>query len=134
MDRPNNFQPHQILYLQHDRDRLYVELIQQIVSRRMYWSRPLALVTDVDWYSAVDHYQPAWEANESAIHDLRQAPDLLWPALLFQPALDTEVIPLLSTLYASEAESPLETAQIAHQRLRHFMNQIWAAAPEAFQA
>ena len=134
MDRPNDFQPHQILYLQHDRDRVYVELIQQVVSRQMYWSRPLALVTGVACHPAVGHYQPVWEAEESAIYDLRQAPDLLWPALLFQPALDTEVMPLLSTLYTSDAESHPEIAQIAHQQLRHFMHQVWAAAPEAFRA
>ena len=133
MDRPNDFQPHQILYLEHDRDRVYVELIQQVVSRQMYWSRPLALVTGVASDPAAGYYQPVEEAA-SAIYDLRQAPDLLWPALLFQPALDTEVIHLLSTLYASEAEAHPETAQIAHQQLKHFMHQIWAAAPDAFRA
>lgn len=132
MDCSNDFQPHQILYLEYDRDRLYVELIQQIVSRQMYWLRPLALVTNAVEHLNTGYYSPETK-SKSDIYDLRQAPDLLWPASLFQVALDTEVIPLLGTLYSSDESHP-EAAQGAHQRLRHFMHQVWAADPEAFRA
>lgn len=132
MDCSNNIQLHQILYLEHDRDRLYVELIQQIVSRQMYWLRPLALVMNAAWHPSTGYY-PSGTEPELDIHDLRQAPDLLWPASLFQVALDTEVMPLLGALYSSDESHP-EIAQAAHQHLRRFMHQVWAADPEAFRA
>ena len=133
MDCLNDFQPHQILYLEYERDRLYAELIQQVVSRQMYWLRPLALVTNAAWHPTSCYYQPGTETKPE-IYDLRQAPDLLWPASLFQVALDTEVIPLLGALYSSESESHLEMAQAAHQHLKRFMQQVWAANPATFRA
>ncbi|PSB67553.1 hypothetical protein C7B61_05555, partial [filamentous cyanobacterium CCP1] len=43
-----DFQPGQILYLEHQRARLYTEVIQVIVERRVCWVRPIALVMIAD--------------------------------------------------------------------------------------
>ena len=130
MDPAQDFQPRQILYLEHDRDRLYVEVVQIVATRHMCWARPLMLVTvpaNFSWgtedFSQVDQLQ---------INDLRQAPDLLWPVSLFQAALDTEVIPLLSKLYSLHSQP--DTAPLARQLLNGFIRRIWQAYPQVFQA
>ena len=53
--------------------------------------------------------------------DVRETADLLWPAHVFQPALDTEVISLLTQLPLQ----PTTDKAFAHQQLRQFMNQVW---------
>ncbi|MBW4698866.1 MAG: hypothetical protein KME03_13385 [Aphanocapsa lilacina HA4352-LM1] len=60
------------------------------------WARPLVL-----------------RSGEGQVQDVRQAPDLLWPATEFEAALDAEVAPLLAVL-ATEAlfPDPLRTASL----------------------
>jgi hypothetical protein len=105
-----NFSPHQIVYLECETTRLYAEAIQAIAARQMLWVRPLLL------------YIPA----ESKVYDLGQTADLVWPQSLFQPAFDTEVIPLISQLHAPEAVSG--DPKLARQHLHHFLKQMWQKA------
>ncbi|KAF3889000.1 MULTISPECIES: hypothetical protein [Nostocales] len=108
-DRPN-FQPGQIVSLEHGNKKLYAEVIQVVTSRQLCWVRPLLLVTFT-------------QEDSPAIADLRDASDLLWSVGLFQPALDVEVIGLLSQVLAKEPKPGHET--VAKHQLNQFLHQIW---------
>lgn len=100
------------MFLEHDDIRLYAEVIQIVVSRHLCWVRPLLLVVN--------------KSDEPPlITDLRDGSDLLWPVDLFRPALDTEVITLLSQLLAKEPKSSPDST--AKQQLNQFIYQIWQA-------
>ncbi|MCF2148772.1 hypothetical protein IQ276_020540 [Desmonostoc muscorum LEGE 12446] len=104
-------QPGQIVSLKYGDRNLYAEVIQFVVSRQLCWVRPLLMVTFIE--------------ESPLITDLRDASDLLWPADLFQPALDTEVITLLSQLLAKQPKAELDSA--AKQQLNRFIHQLWQA-------
>ena len=118
MELTQNFQPQQILCLEHAGICLYAEVIQVVVSRRLCWVRPLLL--------------GASQASEAPLPltDLRSCADLLWPIKLFRPAIDTEVIPLWTQLLASEPQ--LESSSAAQQRLHQFIYQVWQAEKSVF--
>ncbi|GET41790.1 hypothetical protein MiSe_66040 [Microseira wollei NIES-4236] len=119
-----NFQPSQIVCLEHEGTCLYAEVIQIVESRQLCWARPLMLATAPLGVEPVP--QPP------TLYDLRQGADLLWPLSLFRTALDTEVIPLLAQLQASKAQS--EGCQSAHRQLSHFVRQVWQAHPAKFSS
>lgn len=108
------FQPGQIVSLEHSDRNLYAEVIQFVVSRQLCWVRPLLLVTHTP--------------EQPTITDLRDGSDLLWPSELFQPALDTEVITLLSQILVKEPKPELDT--LAKQQLHQFIHQLWQAYQE----
>jgi len=107
-------QPGQIVSLKHGEKNLYAEVIQFVVSRQLCWVRPLLIVTIIE--------------ESPVITDLRDASDLLWPADLFQPALDTEVITLLSQIFAKQPKTELDST--AKQQLNQFIHQLWQAYQE----
>ncbi len=112
MDISLNFlQPGQIVSLEHGDRNLYAEVIQFVVSRQLCWVRPLLMVSFIQ--------------ESLLVTDLRDASDLLWPANLFRPALDTEVISLLSQVLAKEPKSEPDSA--AKQQLNQFIHQLWQA-------
>lgn len=117
-----NFQPRQIVCLEHAGTCLYAEVIQVVVSRRLCWVRPLLLVVFPNDSQLSNEPLP--------LTDMRSSPDLLWPVVLFRPALDTEVIPLLAALLPLEVCSELTCA--AQQQLNRFIHQVWQAHPDAF--
>lgn len=102
-------QPGQIVSLEHGDRNLYAEVIQFVVSRQLCWVRPLLIVTFIQ--------------ESPLITDLRDASDLLWPANLFRPALDTEVITFLSQVLAKEPKT--EPDLVAKQQLNQFIHQLW---------
>ncbi len=108
------FQPGQIVCLEHDTKSLYAEVIQVVVSRQLCWVRPLLLV--------------AFTQEPPLITDLRDASDLFWSINLFRPALDTEVITLLSQVFAKEPKH--EPDSDAKQQLNQFIHQVWQADKE----
>ncbi|MBD2251396.1 hypothetical protein [Nostoc parmelioides] len=114
MDISLNFQPGQIVSLEHGDKNLYAEVIQVVVSRQLCWVRPLLLVT--------------YTSELPIITDLRDGSDLLWPINLFRHALDTEVITLLSQVLLKEPKS--ETDSLAKQQLHQFIQQLWQAYQE----
>lgn len=123
MDFTQNFQPRQIVCLEHEGNCLYAEVIQVVVSRQLCWVRPLMLgVLPTGFFSSE---QPL------VLTDLRCCADLLWPIILFRPALDTEVVPLLATMLPSEP--PLERDSVAQQQLSQFIHQVWQAYKSVFQ-
>lgn len=105
---------YQIVSLEHEGTRLYAELIQVVESRQMWWVRPLLL-----------GFFPSGQPSDqpSPIYDLRSSAHLLWPITSFRPALDTEVIPLLSHLLALEPQ--LEQDSAAQHQLNQFVNKVW---------
>ncbi|WP_179198143.1 hypothetical protein [Nostoc sp. T09] len=111
MDMSLNFQPGQIVSLKHGDMNLYAEVIQVVVSRQLCWVRPLVLVNFIP------------EAPN--ITDLRDASDLLWPINLFCPALDTEVITILSQVLVKEPKTEPDSA--TKQQLHQFINLVWQA-------
>ncbi|TAE60932.1 MAG: hypothetical protein EAZ76_12280 [Nostocales cyanobacterium] len=103
------FQLGQILSLDCGHRKLYSEVIQVVTSRDLCWVRPLLLAD--------------FTQEPALIVDLRDASDLLWPTSLFRPALDTEVIDLLSQLIPKEPKVIID--QVAQQKLHEFIGQAW---------
>lgn len=119
MDFSCNFQPRQIVCLEHLATCLYAQVIQVVESRQLAWVRPLLLAE-----FPLDN-QPD---KEPLIYDLRSGADLLWSLAVFRPALDTEVMPLLLQLLG--AEPPLDLEKVVLTRLNHFIHQAWLAQKE----
>ncbi|MEL7036070.1 MAG: hypothetical protein AAFO04_10690 [Cyanobacteria bacterium J06592_8] len=115
----------QIVKLEHNQYCLYAEVIQVVTTRQMYWVRPLMLLE----FSS----EPALRDDPQShkFYNLRDSSDLIWPFNLFQPALDTEVIPLLVELDSTH-EKNSNTKAIAHQQLRSFVHKVWQADPDSF--
>lgn len=111
------FQPHQIVRLVHNQTCLYGEVIDEIPARSMCWVRPLILAVFP-------------EEGKEEVYDLRQAADLILPSVLFEAALDTEVMPLLMQLEADQAK--LKSARSQQPSLRAFVDSIWQAHRSVF--
>ncbi len=105
------FVPYQIVYLPWRQQRLYTELIQRVERQGKGWVRPLSLV------------ELSADGDVVTAYDLRSSSDLIWPLAWFQPALDTEVLPLLSLM---DLKDPPEAA-VAQVHLHRFMAEVWAA-------
>ena len=120
------FQPRQIVCLEHGNARLYAEVIEVVRSRQICWVRPVMLAV----LEVSDN--PQWVASpeQPTLYDLRQGADLLWPANLFRPALDTEVIPLLMQL--DNPDSDRENNPDAYKQLSCFVSEVWQAYKSAF--
>ncbi len=112
------FTPQQIVYLAHNSHRLYCEVIQVIESRQLCWVRPLCLV---DMAEEKEIYQQLF--TPELLMDVRSTSDLLYPITLFKPALDTEVIPLLTQLHTPDVF--INNSQIAKEKLHQFITKIW---------
>ncbi|MGB3137938.1 MAG: hypothetical protein WBG38_03225 [Nodosilinea sp.] len=110
----------QIVFLECRQTRLYAEVIQVLQPRLTGWIRPLALVNKGDTVllgAAFDIAVP--DFNKPAV------PDMLWPLNQLQPALDTEIIPLLTALSAkSVASDPADANQA--KVVNEFVRSLWA--------
>lgn len=112
MNYKTNFQPLQIVCLEHLATCLYAEVIQVVESRQVCWVRPMLLVE-----SAIE--------REPSVIDLRSTVDLLWSLDSFRPALDTEILPFLANIFVSTP--PLNSSTYARQQLNYFVQQLWQA-------
>lgn len=125
-----NFHPCQIVCLEHAATRLYAEVIQVVEGRSICWVRPLLLsAVSIDAVVGDCHtFEPTqW-------HDLRNGSHLLLPSVLFRAAFDTEVMPLLTFLYATESLPEADRIdRVLQQRLSQFVQQVWQAHPDLFQ-
>lgn len=139
-----NWQPHQIVYLQADRVRLFAEVIQVVADRRVLWLRPLALQTP---YQAAPYQEIGPTSTDThddrvcpedvhpdqshqAIYDLRQSSDLLWPMERVQVALDVEILPILAQLGPESPKLDLPN-RIASQHLCAFIQQLYHSPDDA---
>ncbi|HEY9735553.1 MAG TPA: hypothetical protein V6D06_04695 [Trichocoleus sp.] len=122
----STFQPHQIVYLEKGRSRLYAEAIQIVADRALCWARPLALVEQtLDVAPSETHGQPLALAFSEAgeVYPLVDGPDILWPLEHFKPALDTDVLPLLELMHQEKSEGCDRSR--THERLQQFIRQFW---------
>lgn len=95
----NDSEPRPIVCLECANLQLYGELIQQIPSRDRAWVRP------------------RWLRQGENIYPLDDAiADLVWPSADFRPALDVEVLPLLTTPLT--AETAAQGRQLLQQLVR----------------
>ena len=122
-----NFQPRQIVCLEHENTCLYAEIIDVVASRQICWVRPLMLSVPVVGNDPMLVVSP----QERVLYDLRLGSDLLWPASLFRHALDTEVIPLMVQL--GNPDDGTRNNSDAHKQLSCFVRQVWQAYKSAFQ-
>lgn len=116
----NAFKNNQIICLEHQQDCLYGEVIQIIDERQLCWFRPMCIVNSEDRL----HFQEA-----TNLIDLQSGLDLLWPIALFRPALDTEVISLLSKLGDTNDLSPQKSSR---KYLNSFVKSVWQANKDKF--
>ena len=114
------FQPHQIVCLEHRHNTLYGEAIDLIINRGLCWFRPVCLVLKFDG---------GLELEPPRLIDLQSGSDLLWPAVLFRPALDTEVIDYLPQLKGDRAEVDKISNK---QYLNQFVRQVWQENQDKF--
>lgn len=117
----SQFTSHQIVCIEGKDSFLYSEVIQIIVKRQLCWARPLLLAKFSDSFTTARDNFPTTEQ----IIDLREGSDLLLPLSLFRPALDTEIIPLITQL--NSIDSSLKDQQIASKQLHGFIQQVWQA-------
>ncbi len=134
--------PGQIVFLECSQTRLYAEVIQVLALRQIGWIRPLALVSDADTQPLGTNWI---SGNTAANHPA--PPDMLWPLGQLQPALDTDIMPLLTTLSAKTSEidpseiDPSEandidklTASPAQMTVNKFVQQLWAENPPRLES
>jgi hypothetical protein len=94
----------------------------------MCWVRPLVLVNS-DWPDS-DSINGCNHANPKHLQPIVDGPDLLWPLHHFYSALDTDAVAVLaavSTLKPTEHNAK----QVANQRLRQFVEALWAGQSTA---
>ncbi|MBW4657317.1 MAG: hypothetical protein KME15_01475 [Drouetiella hepatica Uher 2000/2452] len=136
------FQSSQIVYLECQKTRLYAEVIQIVEDRQLAWVRPIALVDASGLVDDLSKSDDRHLDNQPLLYDLREGADLLCPTSLFQAALDTQVIPILTELEISKAEMTRHQAAFSqtvpqpsalHHLLRAFIQNVWQTHPEAFQ-
>ena len=115
------FRANQIICLEHDNACLYGEAIQFIAHRGLCWFRPWCLIIGL---------QDSSSSEPARSIDLQAAADLLWPAVLFRPALDTEVLDYLTLLQNTERN--LGDRSTNKQYLTKFVRQVWLDNREQF--
>jgi hypothetical protein len=122
----HKFQPSQIVCLEHETTRLYAEIIEFVEARQVCWVRPLLLAVAVADSEPLSVLSP----EQLTLYDLRWGADLLWPASLFRPALDTEVIPLL--VYLDDPDGRSTNDPDVHMQLSYFVRKVWQAYKSVF--
>ncbi len=135
------FQPLQIVCLECRNTCLYAEVIQIVEERQLCWVRPIALVDASPLDHRLSNDGDRQQDERPLLYDLREGADLLCPTSLFQAALDTQVIPILTELEISKAETMRLQAVLSqtisqtasHHQLRAFIQSVWQTYPEAFQ-
>ncbi len=68
--------------------------------------------------------------QEALLINLQSGSDLLWPAILFRPALDREVIWLLAQLH--EVNHPAIDRALNQKYFNTFIHQVWQANQDKF--
>ena len=111
----------QIVCLEHQNKVLYGEAIELIAERGLCWFRPICLVITADGNS---------ELESARFIDLQSGSDLLWPAILFRPALDLEIIDYLPHLKDPNYNSTDKSSN--KQYFNKFVRQVWQANQDKF--
>lgn len=120
----DKFKPGQIVCLESDKQFLYGEVIQVVISRQLCWVRPLTIVSK----TSIDPVGLNFELPGD-ITDLRTASDLLLPLCLFRAGYDTEVMEILMQLAVKE--EPQDKQKIS-ANLNRFVQKVCQENPELF--
>ncbi len=80
--------------------------------------------------SPQDLSDPYSLAQEARLINLQSSSDLLWPAILFRPALDTEAIWFIAQL--NEVHHPAIDRTFNQQYFNTFIHQVWQANQDKF--
>ena len=120
-NRVGLLQANQIVCLEHQNKSLYGEAIELVAKRGLCWFRPMCLVVRADDNSDIE---------STLFVDLQSSSDLLWPAVLFRPALDLEIIDYLPHLKDSNRSSLDKSPN--KQYLNKFVRQVWQANQDKF--
>jgi len=123
-----NFQPHQIVCLEHATRHLYAEVIEVVEWRQICWLRPLMLAVSPNENEDINPIT----LQSLRLYDLRQGPDVLWPTKFLRLVLDTEVIPLLAQLEDLH-HHPKDQPDTRHQ-LADFIAEVWQSYPQEFES
>ena len=118
--------PGQIVYLECLDQRLYAEAIQLAGSVRL-WCRPLMLVCHLPYGSQQQQLMIAEAATDPKassleLHDLKTAPDLVWPMERFKLAYDTDFFALLFHLRLADNTN---SENLAKKHFQHFLHMCW---------
>jgi hypothetical protein len=118
IDKPSTieFKIDQIVCLEQDDSYLFAEVIDHIAISARCWVRPLALAR-----SSPQSFELEF------LHDLRDAAQLILPAVKFRYALDTEILPLMSELFHPDKDSILTLA--AKKALHTFIADLCRSSP-----
>ncbi len=129
--------PSQILYLEHDSERLYAEAIQVVENRHLCWARPTLLIQGLPQTNSPEVRQAAIaaaatspETSSLTLYDLEGGPDLIWPLDLFQIALDLDFFSLLVQLKINPDEIALRNSS---RPLNTFIRSFWHEHTDVFQ-
>ena len=114
------FQDNQIVCLEHQQNCLYGEVIQVIPERQLCWFRPMCIIKSED--------RDRLQENAKLI-DLQLGSDLLWPLVLFRPALDVEVISFLGQLRDT---NDFSNDKSNRKYLNSFVKSVWQANRDKF--
>ena len=117
--KPINFQPHQIVCLEHTTRHLYAEVIEVVEWRQICWLRPLMLAVTPIENEDLTRMTP----QSLRLYDLRQGSDLLWPTKFLRRVLDTEVIPLFAQL--EDLHRHLTDNSDTRHQLADFITEVW---------
>ena len=122
IDKPPiiEFKIDQIVCLEGDNLSLFAEVIDNITISSRCWVRPLAIFQKRSNTVATANLQ-SFELE--FLHDLRDAAQLILPAVLFRYALDIEVLPLISVLFHPDKDAVLTLD--ARQALHQFIADIY---------
>ena len=111
----------QIVCLEHQNKSLYGEAIDLIAQRGLCWFRPMCLVI-----RAEENHQ----LEPAQFIDLQSSSDLLWPAILFRPALDFEIIDYLPHLKDLDGDASDKSSN--RQYFNQFVRQVWQTNRDKF--
>jgi len=134
-------------YLDH---HLYGEVIQLIPDRQLCWFRPLCLsLSDLKQQDAelnlcfaperslklqrsskIEFVEGDSSQEQSRLIDLQSSSDLLWPDILFRPALDIEIIDFLPQL--ADISHNSKDSKINQKCLNKFIYLVWQAHQDKF--
>lgn len=115
--------PHQVVCIEEENTYLYGEVIQVIEERSMCWVRPWILLLGEDEFNVLVETQ-----KNMTLYNLSQTADLVCPLDWFRPALDTELIPLLSQTKDTDVlTTDVEEMQQGRKQLNSFLNKLWKA-------
>ncbi|MEM8828474.1 MAG: hypothetical protein AAGE96_03845 [Cyanobacteria bacterium P01_G01_bin.19] len=116
------FKESQIICLEYEDTKLYGEVIQLIHHRRMCWFRPICMT--------MCNFEDSRDSADLDLIHLQSSSDLLWPTSLFRPALDTEVISLLTD---TDTDSKTNKGAVSSkQHLNQFVKRVWRANQDKF--